>query len=149
MGRLVFGVAFFLACSPIWGRCRCHTSPIETNHSRHVVASCKGGVYLPLRRHGFSMQTASFLTFCVSGLLHDFYTSLIFYKHKRHSMPEEIGFSYIPTHSKMVAFFLYNWVIIMLERPVARMLPQWIKTKIPLPIRSTLVLLVSLPVTHW
>ncbi len=106
-------------------------------------------MFLPLRRkHGFSAPVASFLTFAVSGILHDFYTSLVFYKHKRHSMPEETGFSYVPTHSKMVAFFLYNWTFIMLERPVGRMLPKWVK-KLPLPVRSTMIVMLALPVSHW
>jgi hypothetical protein len=129
--------------SDFWGR--------KWNLTIH--RNLKGGFYRPLRKIGASVLLASGVTFAMSGILHDFYTRLMFYQHERHARPDDPepnirGLDH--GHWKMLAFFSYNWILIMLERPVAMLLPaSTIIQKLPKFIRSTMILFICLPVSHW
>ena len=91
-------------------------------------------------------------TFCLSGLLHDYCWSLIFYHHEHEY--DDNGHCvdcFLPIVWKQTAFFVYNGIIMLLERPVTRhvsIIPKMSKT-LPLPVLSTLVTLTALPVVHW
>lgn len=127
--------------SDFWGR--------KWNLTIH--RNLKGGFFKPLRKMGASVWVAAGVTFAMSGIFHDFYTRLIFYQHKRHARADDVqdirGLNY--GHWKMLAFFSYNWLLIMLERPVAKRLPVSLIQSLPKFIRSTMILFVCLPVSHW
>jgi Membrane bound O-acyl transferase family len=107
----------------------------------------KFGVYLPARKF-FSNSVAIMMAFVASGLLHDYAWALVFYHHT--SRRNEAGVCedcFKPFPFKLTAFFAWNGMIMLLERPVGRYLgytKSW-----PTPLVSTLVLLTSLPVSHW
>jgi hypothetical protein len=107
----------------------------------------KHGVYLPARQL-FSREIAIALTFVASGLLHEYSWSLVFYHHT--SMRDDTGVCpecFTPYPLKLTAFFLWNGVVMLLERPVGRLF--WFTKSWPTPVVSTLMLLSVLPVSHW
>lgn len=107
----------------------------------------KHGAYLPARLF-VSKQIAIALTFCASGLLHDYTWSLVFYHHT--SKRDETGVCpecFTPYPLKLTAFFLWNGVVMLLERPVGKLF--WFTSNWPTPIVCTLMLLTALPISHW
>jgi hypothetical protein len=107
----------------------------------------KHGTFLPARQF-FSKEIAIALTFLASGLLHEYSWSLVFYHHT--SMHDETGTCpdcFTPYPFKLTAFFLWNGFIMLLERPIGKYFgftASW-----PTPVVCTLMLLTSLPVSHW
>lgn len=111
----------------------------------------KGGVFLPAKKY-VSTSMAVLLSFVVSGLMHDYVWMCIFY-HYREERDEVAGVClecFAPTAFKLTAFFFWNGVIMMLEKPLGKLPPfTWFAKNLPLPILSTLVVLTALPVSHW
>jgi hypothetical protein len=111
----------------------------------------KGGVFLPVKKY-FPNIVAVLASFIASGLFHDYCWSLIFYHHW-HSRDPETGIChhcFAPTMFKLTAFFLWNGIVMLLERPLGKLPPfTWLSKNLPLPILSTLVVLTGLPVSHW
>ncbi|CAB9513380.1 Pfam:DUF821 [Seminavis robusta] len=111
----------------------------------------KGGAFLPARKY-VSTPLAVMWSFICSGLMHDYMWAVIFYHHGYEKDPEtgicEDCFS--PSPLKLTAFFVWNAMMMLLERPVSRWAPmQWMANNLPLTIISSLVGLTALPVTHW
>jgi Membrane bound O-acyl transferase family len=123
------------------------------------------GIFLPARKSNVSAKLAVMLTFVASGLLHELSWALIFYQHyKRHHrqlrLDEATGTTtttiacqevevciFTPIPTKLVAFFAWNGVIMLLERPFMKyctFAQTW-----PTPVVSSLILLTALPVSHW
>jgi hypothetical protein len=101
----------------------------------------KYGAFLPARQY-VGKRCAVAVTFVASGLMHEYTWALLFggftgLHHHHHRM----------VRFKVSAFFLWNGALMTLERPLAKYF-QWTH-HLPLPVRSTLVLLLSLPVAHW
>jgi hypothetical protein len=113
---------------------------LKWNRMIHIVL--KYGAFYPARQF-CSPRLAVLLTFIVSGLVHDFVWSLIFY---RHDPQDDLQFA--PVVFKLTAFFLWNGVVMVLERPVGRLI-QPVSSQLPTIVVSTLVVLTALPVAHW
>ena len=107
----------------------------------------KHGVFLPARQF-FPLPIAVALTFLGSGLLHDYSWTVIFYKPGH--LLDEHGFCegcFVPILFKVSCFFLWNAVIMILEKKVGHLFgftKSW-----PTIVVSTLVVLTALPVSHW
>jgi hypothetical protein len=130
----------------------------------HENANKKRGIYIPARRY-VSKTVAMFFTFFMSGLTHEYYSTLLSFHDDCDSATHNISTSatattsgdeteapkcFVPIYSKLLAFFAWNGIIVLLERPVSktwicRTCAQWL----PLPILSSLILLPVLPVGHW
>lgn len=108
----------------------------------------KYGAYRPARRYVSSVG-ATVVAFVASGLLHDYCWAVIFYPPKalRDEATGECLNCWQPILFKVSAFFVWNGVVLLLERPLARYF-AWTRV-LPTPIVSTLVLCTSLPVSHW
>jgi Membrane bound O-acyl transferase family len=125
-------------------------SPTEFWGQRWNLAihrALKHGVYLPSRKY-VSNGLAIFLTFVASGLLHDYSWALVFYHHT--SRRNEAGVCedcFSPFPFKLSAFFAWNGCIMLLQKWLGRYFG--FTRKWPTPVLSTLVLLTSLPVSHW
>jgi hypothetical protein len=119
------------------------------------------GVFLPARRATkVSAKLAIMLTFFASGLLHELSWALIFYQHKKHrrrddesstgnttTSPCQDDDCFTPIPMKLGAFFAWNGIIMLLERPLMKyctFAQSW-----PTPVVSTILLLTALPVSHW
>jgi Membrane bound O-acyl transferase family len=110
----------------------------------------KGGVFLPARKF-VSNRVAVLLSFVASGLLHDYVWAAIFYHHGHERDPDTSVCSkcFSPVHLKLTAFFLWNGIVMLLEKPLGKLAPFAWFAKLPLPLLSTLVVLTALPVSHW
>ena len=107
----------------------------------------KHGVFLPAKQF-VSSRWAVLVTFVASGLLHDYSWALVFYHHRESR--NEYGVCedcFQPFPFKLTAFFLWNGVVMMLERPLAKYFA--FTRSLPTPLVSTLVLCTALPVSHW
>lgn len=110
-----------------------------------VQGALKRGAFRPLRLY-MPAPLAMIGCFLVSGLLHDYTWSLIFY-HSRNSTKDPV---FIPILWKQCAFFLYCGVTMILERPIGRMFGiRTLVQHLPMPIVSTCVVFTALPVAHW
>ena len=111
----------------------------------------KYGVFLPSRKF-VPTKVAILVSFIMSGLIHDYVWAVIFYHHG-HQRDAETGIChgcFKATTLKLTAFFLWNGVILLLEKPLAKLPPfTWCSAHLPRPLLSTLVLLTALPVSHW
>lgn len=112
----------------------------------------KHGVYLPVRRF-FPTRMAVVATFVASGLLHDYCWSVIFYHHRSGACASTANSDtpngcWSPILLKPTAFFAWNGIVLLMERPIRPHCPHWM-TSLPTPIVSTVLLLTALPVSHW
>jgi len=135
---------------PIWSS----TSPRDFWGRRWnlvIHETLKRGAFEPCSQF-LSRPLAMFIAFLMSGLLHEYSWSVTFYHHS-HSRDEETGTCsdcYAMTVFKLTSFFVWNGVVMMLERPLRKYPPfSWISKHLPIPIISTLVLSTALPVSHW
>jgi hypothetical protein len=136
----VFSNPLFTSRSPseFWGR--------KWNMMIHNIL--KYGAYLPARQY-VSKEMAVVWTFRVSGLVHDYVWSLLFYQHEHTKNEDGVCLDcFVPTVLKLTAFFFWNGTVMLLERPIGKYLSP-ITKHIPTPILSTLVVLTALPVSHW
>jgi Zn-dependent protease len=106
----------------------------------------KHGVYLPVRKVCSWRWVAITATFVMSGLLHEYSWSLIFYRPS--TAGDDCPTCYTPVPLKLTLFFLWCGVVMLLERPVA---PYFGFAKaLPTPLVATIQLvLLALPISHW
>jgi hypothetical protein len=116
-----------------------------TNPPSNIVYILKfeqRGVFKPVRAY-FPTFVALAVTFLASGLLHEYVLYVITLKY-------DSGTSFSPMHGSHVSFFAWNGIIMLLEFATCHTKPiQWMKTNLPTPIITLLVLLTVLPVAHW
>lgn len=103
-----------------------------------LIHKClKGGVYKPVRSLGGSKATAVFAAFCASALFHEWLLPCIF-------------FDYPNSFGRNSVFFAWQGMLVAMESAIScTRFIQTIKTTLPLPIRSLLVLLCGIPFGHW
>lgn len=116
----------------------------------------KHGVYLPVKKFG-STKFAILLTFLASGLFHEYLNSLVWYVHK-YKHDDVTGVCrdgqydcYFPIVMKESAFFLWNGVVVTIERCCLsnRKWYQQLISRPPLFVVSTIVVMTALPISHW
>jgi Membrane bound O-acyl transferase family len=112
---------------------------------RPVQSALKRGCYAPLR-DTFSSGVAAFITFVVSGVLHEYVLLIYSCRGGQHSYRPQLGRQFL--------FFLWNGVVLILER-------YWRKWThdssyyhnamrwVPGPLQTALVLMTVLPIGHW
>jgi Membrane bound O-acyl transferase family len=141
--KVPFRNPLFLSTSPtdFWGR--------RWNTVIHDVL--KGGAFKPARKY-FPAPVALACCFLLSGLIHDFAFSCSFYQPRSARDPETGVCEYcysVPIY-KLTLFFLWNGMMMILEKPLAKLpLFAWMSKNLPTPVISTLVLFTALPVSHW
>ena len=109
--------------SDFWGR----------RWNRIVSPALKRAVFKPLRQNGYSRSLAAVATFVVSGLVHEYLLVLLSF-----------------ATGQQWLFFLWNGLVLALEHSVGHTKPlQWMAQNLPRPLRTALVLLLVLPVSHW
>ena len=122
--------------SNFWGR--------RWNALVHIVL--KGGVYIPLRRNGFSKGIAALATFVASGLLHEYVLTALAFK----GVLLDDHSAYTPRYGYHLAFFVWNGLILILEGIFCKHpIIQWIKKTLPMPVIVAMVLMTVLPIGHW
>ena len=122
--------------SDFWGR--------RWNALVHIVL--KGGVYIPLRKNGFSKGIAALATFVASGLLHEYVLTALAFK----GVLLDDHSAYTPRYGYHLAFFVWNGLNLILEgifykHPII----QWMKRTLPKPVIVVMVLMTVLPIGHW
>lgn len=114
------------------------------NQLVHIVL--KGAIYVPLRKNGFSKGVAALATFATSGLLHEYVLTMIALK----GVMLEDHSAYTPKYGYHLAFFAWNGMVLMLEglfHNHAFILA--LKSALPGPVITTMVLMTVLPIGHW
>ena len=100
----------------------------------------KRGVFQPVKRF-YGRTIASLSTFIMSGLMHEYAWSIIFYS--RNST------DFYPKYGKNMIFFAWNGLVILLERQIGHWhVFQWIKCNLPRPMITFLVIMTSIPISH-
>lgn len=110
----------------------------------------KHGVFLPASQSSFSLPLTVGLTFLASGLMHEYIWTLMFYQHDPVHYENEVCLGcFHPIFFKATGFFLYNAVLMLLERatPVGLWLTERTKSW-PTILVSTLGVMTVLPVSH-
>jgi hypothetical protein len=124
--------------SEFWGR--------KWNLMIHRIL--KFGAFLPARQY-VSNEMAVLWTFIVSGLVHDYVWSLLFYQHEHTKNEDGVCLDcFVPAVLKLTAFFFWNGAVMLLERPIGRV-PESHHEAYPDSNMSTLVVFTALPVSHW
>lgn len=87
------------------------------------------------------------VTFVVSGLLHEYVCWVIQSKYRLYP---EIADPYEVAIGRHLLFFAWNGCLVLLDKLVSGLsLFQWVKTTLPKPVVTALVLLTVLPISHW
>ncbi len=108
----------------------------------------KGGVYKPVRKHGYSAMIAVFATFLASGLFHEWLAYGLFRTtcmgfHRRDSC-----YNYLPGGSMI--FFIWQAVLIVGEFVLGKTaIVTYLATKLPLLARTVLIIAMGIPVAHF
>ena len=100
------------------------------------------------------------ITFFISGVLHEYYTTLLTFHDTSsdecvngtngESNHRDSSSCFAPVYFKVLAFFAWNGILVLLERPLSKTrVCQALKELLPVPVISTLVLMPALPVAHW
>jgi len=117
-----------------------------------IHRTLKHGAYLPVRQFFSDCGNGKFLailaTFLASGLLHDYCWSVIFHSPRDGGGNDGDDSGWSPLPLKPTAFFLWNGMVLLLERPLGKYFRP-VADNLPLPVVSTLVLFTALPVSHW
>jgi Membrane bound O-acyl transferase family len=132
----IFSNPLFTSRSPsdFWNR--------KWNNMIHTVL--KYGTFYPAQQY-MSNSMALFATFIMSGIIHEYIWSLIFYQHPDSDVETTL---YVPTVFKLTAFFAWNGIVMLFERPLKPYVRP-LTTKLPSLVASTLVVFTALPVAHW
>ena len=81
-----------------------------------------------------------FVVFLVSGLMHEYVYSILFHQN------ENIA----PIYGKNLMFFLWNGAVIYVENQIGHWFVfQWMKLNLPCCVCTFLVIMISIPVSHW
>ncbi|CAB9497464.1 Pfam:DUF821 [Seminavis robusta] len=127
--------------SAFWGR----------HWNKVIHDNLKTGAYMPTRKF-FPSWVAVMVAFFLSGFIHDYTWVLAFYHHQstRDPVTGVCEDCYESTPGKLTLFFLWQAGVMTVERLVGKYPPfSWIGQNLPTPIVSTLVVMTSLPVSHW
>jgi hypothetical protein len=127
--------------SDFWGR----------RWDRPVQSALSRGVFRPLRQAGYSRHVAAVLTFLVSGVLHEYVLYFMSLRHYPASSIPNNPFQepYQPTYGHQFLFFVWNGVMLLIERALqGNAVLEWMQANLPKPIRTLLVLLLVLPISH-
>ncbi|KAL9189466.1 hypothetical protein ACHAXT_009141 [Thalassiosira profunda] len=121
--------------SDFWGR----------RWNRLVHGVLKRGVYKPVRKHFGNRTLASLAAFVMSGLLHEYILLLV--STSRHDDTDE---TYRPVYGSQFCFFAWNGMLMAGEY----LFVNWAmapRLKVPAPpiVKSLLIILLALPVSHW
>jgi hypothetical protein len=119
--------------SDFWGR----------RWDRPVQSALRGGCYEPLR-DSCSSAVAAFGTFVVSGCIHEYVLWTMSYRGGEHHV-------YQPRYGRQFVFFLWNGLVLLLERYWRQWTQSYAKTlqQIPRPLQTTFVLMTVLPIAHF
>ena len=109
----------------------------------------KRGVYKPVRKYS-SKTIAALSTFIVSGILHEYILWLL-------SLPESSNTDspvaypvYKQSFGNQFSFFAWNGMLMLLEYIlINQTMTAQMKLSVPPIIKSMLVILMALPVSHW
>ncbi len=108
-----------------------------------IEMTLRRGVYRPLRNAGLSVSFAAFVTFVASGLLHEFELVMMTLRGGTGMKP------YVPSFGPQFFFFAWNGLMLMGEHAFALSpLFVWIGKHVSRPIRTFLILMLVLPVSH-
>ena len=117
--------------SDFWGR----------RWNKIVGRALRRGVFLPLKNSGFSATISAFVTFLVSGLLHEY---VLCVQMLRGGTKDP----YTPAYGKQFFFFFWNGFILVCEHKLSsHSLVRW-TTRLPNSLRTLLVLFLVMPVAH-
>ena len=106
-------------------------------------------MFLPLRQY-FSVKWAILLTFVVSGFVHDFVNTCIFYNSPGNTQNGTCDGCYTYKLGIMTAFFIFSGVVMLLEKPIRDIAAiQWVSKKVPTFVVATFLVLVHVPLGHW
>ena len=106
-----------------------------------IHSMLKRGVFKPMAR-SFPRAVAIGATFFVSGLLHEYVWSFIFFQH------DDVE-RFTPGYGKSMVFFAYNGLIMCIENLIAHWpVFQIVKSTLPKTVITHLVLLTALPCGH-
>lgn len=111
--------------------------------NRMVRAAMHRGVYIPLRNAHCPRYIGAMATFLASGALHEYFLYLFTFRE---------GSDYVPNYGNQTLFFFWNALVIVMEYAL-----QGVKLQIggfqwrhlSRPVRTLLVLMTVLPVSHW
>jgi hypothetical protein len=128
--------------SDFWGR----------RWDRPVQSALRRGCYEPLCDH-YGTAMAAFGTFVVSGFIHEYILLAMAFRGGHHT-------AYRPRYGLQFAFFLWNGVVLMMERWFRKQVKttpsdgwlsriQAVLSSLPRPIQTALVLMTVLPIGHW
>lgn len=120
------------------------TSPSDfwgNRWNRVVSSALKRGVFIPMRKQGFSWPVAAMTTFAASGLLHEYLIVVML-----HNGTSE----YLTMAFSQLSFFIWNGVVLGIENLLRgnKSLAQVSKRLPHGPVRSFLVVLTVLPLVH-
>lgn len=112
-----------------------------------VAAALRRGAFRPLRQAGISRHMSALLTFCVSGIIHEY---ILVIMAQRKGIPNNpLHQPYAPAFGQHTLFFLWNGVVLLLERTVeSHPAIKWMQSNLPKRIRTMLVLLTVLPIAR-
>ena len=136
--------------SDFWGR--------RWNQLIHGVL--KRGIYKPLRRY-YSPAIAALVTFCASGILHEYIVCLLGLRYAN-SLEDSnsfinthvlstfvINYIFMSNHSQLW-FFLWNGMLLLGEMKFkSSKIFQKIGKVLPQRIQTFFILMTALPVAHW
>jgi len=110
-----------------------------------IHQTLKYGIFHPVRKM-FSPKVAILVTLVVSGLYHEYIWDL------QHQCLNENGDHncHKPIFGRLTMFFFFTGLIILLERPVSKlMFVRLLSRSSPIFITSTLLVLMHVPFAHW
>jgi Membrane bound O-acyl transferase family len=121
-----------------------------------VESALKRGCFRPLRKSGYSRNVAALLTFFVSGFIHEYVLYFMSLRRYRTSV-NSYDYSTSPTRGRQCLFFLSNGLLMVLERLLESQDDSFLLmkrginclSKLPQPLKTLLVLLLVLPISHW
>mmetsp|Transcript_13466 Transcript_13466/g.27484 ORF Transcript_13466/g.27484 Transcript_13466/m.27484 type:complete len:412 (+) Transcript_13466:135-1370(+) len=106
-----------------------------------IHSMLKRGVFKPVAQ-SFSRTLAVVAAFIASGLLHEYVWSFIFFQH------DDVE-TFTPGYGKSMLFFAWNGIVMVLENLISHWpIFQMMKSTLPTPVITHLVLLLALPVGH-
>ena len=112
-----------------------------------VGSALRRGVYRPLRKNRVPRLIAAFVTFIASGCLHEYVLFLLALRGGRPNNPT--GEVYAPRYGNHWIFFIWNGFVLIGEYVLqGTVLIRFLQTNIPKPIRTLLVLLTVIPISH-
>ncbi|KAL7529138.1 hypothetical protein ACHAWF_002853 [Thalassiosira exigua] len=111
-----------------------------------VHAVLKRGAYKPARSLKCSPAAASLAAFAASGLFHEWLVHVVLMYDRSAGVAERDAVRL----GSNAAFFLWNFVVIVCERALARTeIARSIASKVPAPLVPLAIVMTSLPVAHW